>query len=59
MLTKDPLTRITPDQALAHPYFVKTKHAKPEFPEELPTSQNVPVLSSEAIDNENKETKIV
>ena len=52
MLTKDPLLRITPDQALAHPYFLKTKHAKPEFSEETPTPQNVPD-SSEAIDNEN------
>ena len=27
MLTKDPLYRITPEYALAHPYFVKTRHA--------------------------------
>lgn len=30
MLTKDPETRITPQEALKHPYFVKTGHCEPD-----------------------------
>lgn len=38
MLTKDPLQRITPGQALAHPYFVKTRHAKTEISDNISTT---------------------
>jgi len=36
MLKKDPMDRIKPEEALLHPYFVKTGRAPQPIPKQLP-----------------------
>jgi len=53
MLMKDPLDRIKPEDALLHPYFVKTGRAPQPIPKQLPSipEQNLQANNAESSKN--------